>query len=83
MAEPAVDGPESATHLTIERERVRTAISHLPEEQKQVLALAYFKGMTQSQIAEALDLPLGTVKTRTRLGMQKLREALREARAPD
>ena len=83
MAEPAVDGPESATHLTIERERVRTAISHLPKEQKQVLALAYFKGMTQSQIAEALDLPLGTVKTRTRLGMQKLRETLREVRVLD
>jgi RNA polymerase sigma-70 factor (ECF subfamily) len=64
----------------MERERVRAAIALLPEEQKQVLALAYFQGFTQSQIAETLDLPLGTVKTRIRLGMQKLRDLLQEDR---
>ncbi len=52
------------------------ALAALPEDQKQVLALAYFQGLTQSQIAAALDLPLGTVKTRIRLAMQKLRQAL-------
>jgi RNA polymerase sigma-70 factor (ECF subfamily) len=47
----------------------------LPEEQRQAIELAYFYGMSHSQIAEYLDQPLGTVKTRIRLGMQKLREA--------
>jgi RNA polymerase sigma-70 factor (ECF subfamily) len=55
----------------------------LPKEQTQVLALAYFKGLSQSQISEALGLPLGTVKTRIRLAMQKLRETLREERGTE
>ena len=75
-AEPALNGPEQATAQALERARVRAAIAQLPEEQQQVLALAYLQGLTQSQIAEALDLPLGTVKTRIRLGMQKLRDRL-------
>ena len=77
-AEPSVNGPEQAAALAMERERVRAAIAQLPEEQQQVLALAYFQGLTQSQMAETLDLPLGTVKTRIRLGMQKLRDLLQE-----
>jgi RNA polymerase sigma-70 factor (ECF subfamily) len=77
-AEPTINGPEQAAALAMERERVRAAIARLSEEQKQVLALAYFQGLTHSQIAEALVLPLGTVKTRIRLGMQKLREMLKE-----
>jgi RNA polymerase sigma-70 factor (ECF subfamily) len=83
MGESAVNGPERTALLTIERERVRAAVAQLPNEQKQVLALAYFKGLTQSQIAEALDLPLGTVKTRIRLAMRKLREMLQEDRVAD
>ena len=77
-AEPTVNGPEPATALAMERERVRAAMARLSEEQRQVLAQAYFQGFTQSQIAEALALPLGTVKTRIRLGMQKLRDMLQE-----
>jgi RNA polymerase sigma-70 factor (ECF subfamily) len=77
-AEPTVNGPEPATALAMERERVRAAMACLSEEQRQVLAQAYFQGFTQSQIAEALALPLGTVKTRIRLGMQKLRDMLQE-----
>ncbi|MGD8791916.1 MAG: sigma-70 family RNA polymerase sigma factor [Anaerolineae bacterium] len=77
-AEPAVDGPEQSVALTMERERVRAAMAQLPEEQRQVLALAYFQGLTQSQMAQVLGLPLGTVKTRIRLGMKKLREMLSE-----
>lgn len=76
---PATNGPEKAVSLNLERERVRGAVAQLPEEQKTVLALAYFQGLSQSEIANALDLPLGTVKTRVRLGMQKLRRALQEA----
>lgn len=78
-AEPSVNGPEQATALAMDRERVRAAIAWLSEEQKQALALAYFRGLTQSQIAEALALPLGTVKTRIRLGMQRLRDMLQQA----
>jgi RNA polymerase sigma-70 factor (ECF subfamily) len=75
-AEPAANGPEGAVSLGMERERVRAAIAQLPHEQQQVLALAYFQGLSQSQIAEATGQPLGTVKTRIRLGVQKLRELL-------
>jgi RNA polymerase sigma-70 factor (ECF subfamily) len=76
--EPAVSGPAQVTELAMERQRVRTAISHLPVAQQKVLALAYFQGLTQRQIADALDLPLGTVKTRIRLGMEKLHQMLAE-----
>lgn len=79
-AEPSASSPEQATAAALERARVRAAVARLPAEQRQVLALAYFQGLTQSQIAETLALPLGTVKTRLRLGMQKLREMLQEDR---
>ena len=75
-SEPAANGPEKTAALALERERVRAAMIQLSEEQRQALALAYFQGLSQSQIAENLGLPLGTVKTRIRLGMQKLRETL-------
>jgi RNA polymerase sigma-70 factor (ECF subfamily) len=78
QAMPAINGPERATERTMERERVRAAVAQLPEEQKRVLALAYFQGYTQSQIAKSLDLPLGTVKTRIRLAMEKLRHTLQD-----
>jgi len=57
-------------------EIVRSALSELPEEQRRTLVLAYFEGLTQSEIAERLNSPLGTVKTRMRSGMMKLRELL-------
>jgi RNA polymerase sigma factor (sigma-70 family) len=55
---------------------VLAALRELPEEQRTVIVLAYFAGMSQSQIAEHLGIPLGTVKKRVRLAMQKLRDAL-------
>ena len=55
---------------------VNSALSQLPEEQKRPLMLAYFDGLTQSEIATQLGAPLGTVKTRMRSGMIKLRELL-------
>jgi RNA polymerase sigma-70 factor, ECF subfamily len=76
MAEDTAGNPEQSVALAMEREQVHRALGTLPDEQKQVLALAYFQGLSQSQIAAALDLPLGTVKTRIRLAMQKLRVVL-------
>jgi RNA polymerase sigma-70 factor, ECF subfamily len=55
-------------------EQVREALRGLPPEQLKVLELAYFSGYTHTEIAELLDLPLGTVKGRMRLGLKKLRE---------
>jgi len=57
-------------------EIVRGALGELPEEQRRTLLLAYFDGLTQTEIAERLNTPLGTVKTRMRSGMIKLRELL-------
>ncbi len=60
------------------REIVARALAALPEEQRRTLNLAYFEGLTQSEIAQKLGTPLGTVKTRMRSGMIKLRELLGE-----
>lgn len=77
-ARPLLDpnDPEEVTELSMRQERIRVAIGQLSEDQKQVLGLAYFKGYTHRQIAEALGQPLGTVKTRIRSAMQKLRQIL-------
>jgi RNA polymerase sigma-70 factor (ECF subfamily) len=55
---------------------VRAALAQIPQNQRQVLELAYFMGLSHSQIAARLGQPLGTVKTRIRLGMQSLRQLL-------
>ena len=59
------------------RRRLQEEMAKLPAEQRQVLELAFYGGMTQSEIAEQTRIPLGTVKTRTLLAMKKLRQALR------
>jgi RNA polymerase sigma-70 factor (ECF subfamily) len=74
----AAGNPEDMTELSLLQKRVREAIATLPVEQKKVLALAYFKGLTHSEIADLLGDPLGTVKTRIRAGMQKLKELLKD-----
>jgi RNA polymerase sigma-70 factor (ECF subfamily) len=61
-----------------ERLAVRGALADLPEAQRAALELAYFEGLSQSEIAAKLGEPLGTIKTRMQLGMKKLRERLRE-----
>jgi RNA polymerase sigma-70 factor, ECF subfamily len=73
---PAAHDLEEGVELSLLRERVRAAVAQLPADQKQALALAFFKGYTHSQIAEALQQPLGTIKTRIRLAVQKLRQIL-------
>jgi RNA polymerase sigma-70 factor (ECF subfamily) len=70
------DGPENVL-LRERRERVRRELDQLPPEQRQVLEMAFYKGLSQSEISAQADLPLGTVKTRTLLAMKKLRNALR------
>jgi RNA polymerase sigma-70 factor (ECF subfamily) len=77
------DDPALSTVLADERRAVRKALEVLPAEQKLAIQLAYFGGLTQQEIAEKLGQPLGTVKTRIRLGMQKMRAALAERRGKD
>lgn len=74
---------EDVVWLAHRREAVRRALADLPGPQRQALELAYFHGLTQQEIAERLDTPLGTVKTRMRLGMQKLRSALEQMDAAE
>ena len=79
-APPQGEGEEAADDAALREERagvVREALAELPEEQRQVLLLAYLEGMSQSEIAAAKGQPLGTVKTRTRAGLRRLSELLR------
>jgi len=66
--------------LSQERTAVRTALADLPDAQRIALELAYFEGLSQSEIAARLNEPLGTIKTRMQLGMKKLRERLQAFR---
>lgn len=70
--------PEGVGNVLREERSKRLAreLADLPEEQRQALEMAYYRGMTQREIAEATGAPLGTVKTRTLLAMKKLRLAL-------
>ena len=70
---------EEEAHRNMDRQRVVKSLESLPEEQRKVILLAYFEGYSQSEIANALDQPLGTVKTRLRLAIQKLRAMYTEA----
>ncbi len=77
------DGPEQPDAIITASQReskVREALNILPPEQLEVVRLAFTEGMSQSEIAEALKLPLGTVKSRTRLAMTRLRQKLEEVR---
>ena len=80
-AHKATIGESSAVADTLhaeQREIVARALASLPEEQRRTLNLAYFEGLTQSEIATQLGTPLGTVKTRMRTGMMNLRQQLGE-----
>ena len=79
LFEDTADPAPGVETVAWERERSRRALEQLrelPAEQRKVLVLAYFGGFSQSEIAQALGCPIGTVKTRTRLGLEKLRAGL-------
>lgn len=82
------DPPEAApahaeTPRPVEALSVRAALAALSDGQRRALELAYFEGLTQTEIAARLDEPLGTIKTRIRTAMMRLREALGPARPGD
>jgi RNA polymerase sigma-70 factor (ECF subfamily) len=76
---PSTNPDVASAMMAAERgQRVRRALDDLPFLQRVAIELAYFEGLSQREIAERLEQPLGTVKTRMRLGLLKLRDALVE-----
>ena len=78
VAEPASPGlsPEQQAVTIQDRFRIQRALAALPAEQRELLEMAFFSGRSHAELAEETGLPLGTVKTRIRLGLQRLRTAL-------
>jgi RNA polymerase sigma-70 factor (ECF subfamily) len=80
MREIAGDDGRDVAERLVWADEVRSALDNLPDQQQQVIEMAYFDGYTQSEIALALDIPLGTVKTRTSRGLHRLAALLETTR---
>ncbi len=76
--EPAVEGADEDVWLRLQRERVQEALRTLPDAQREALELAYYGGYSQSELAERLGQPVGTIKSRMFHGLTRLRELLGE-----
>lgn len=77
-SEPSIlNDPGGAVERREAAQQVRAALAELPEEQRTAITLAFFAGLTYEQVAQRLTIPLGTAKTRIRLGMRRLRDLLR------
>ena len=69
--------PEELAEMILDAEAVREAVRLIPDDQRRTVEMAYFTGMTHVEIAEQTGVPLGTVKSRLRIGLEKMREYLR------
>jgi RNA polymerase sigma-70 factor (ECF subfamily) len=79
---PGSDCTEAEATAHVDHEQLRAQLQRLPGEQRQVIELAYFGGLTHTEIAERLQLPLGTTKGRLRLGLEKLRPPTADQHVP-